>query len=109
MNLFRHEFLGFKTHQSACNVYVETYNDINHILFEDISDGTSVTNMSEQLATEIINKLNLNPENCKFYEKYSNEDDIDEITYVWNNKIAKNPFWKRCLDKNIKQLWGKKV
>ena len=102
MKKFRHKFKGFKIHPSACNVYIHSNDDNHYILFEDIDEGTSVTNASEQLATEIISLLKLDPDDCHFFETYSQYEDstIDGISYKWLNKEAFNI----ALNKKKKQL-----
>lgn len=99
---FYHEFKGFGIHPSRIMVKIITEIDDTHlILFEDIAQGTSVTNASEQLASEIVNKMGYNPEDCKFFETYRqyNYDSFDEIVYDWTYKsyeavwVAKSPKW----------------
>lgn len=116
LKIFEYDYLGFGIHQSRCKVYVKkitktkpTLDYVYHICFEDMGVGTSVTNASEQLATEIISRLKLEPESVRFYESYLNEEmksgllgrkrhitrTFDEITYTWtNNHIASSPDWK---------------
>lgn len=93
---FQHEYKGYHGTPSTCSVRV--FSDEAHIIyFEDLNHGTSVTNMSEQLATEIVNLLKLSPEDCRFFETYDRED-FDEITYDWDLKRGKweasKPEWK---------------
>ena len=94
---FNHEFKGFGRVPSKCSVKLIS-EDIGHsIYFEDLNSGTSVTNASEQLASEIVNLLNLDPDDCRFFETY-NREEFDEITYTWENKrnkwVAKDPVWR---------------
>lgn len=96
---FEHEFAGFHGMAAKCIVKIFSDDGDHFICFEDIGEGTSVTNASEQLATEIVNKMDYNPDDCKFFETYSqyNYDTFDEIVYDWNfdNKKwkAKYPKW----------------
>jgi hypothetical protein len=55
------------------------------VIFEDIDSGTSVTNSSEQLASEIVNEYKLDKDNCRFFETYRQYDyeTFDEIEYDW--------------------------
>lgn len=109
---FIHEYKGFGRVPSKCIVKIISDNNKNLICFEDIGEGTSVTNASEQLATEIVDKFDLNPTNCRFFETYSqyNYDSFDEIIYNWatiNGKfIAKNPDWIP-VTKDIKKFFYK--
>lgn len=95
MDIFNHEFKGFGSCKSICKVYVHLVDDLYYICFEDLGIGTSVTNASEQLATEIVQKYNIKPEVCKFYETYNYHGNrtFDEIIYKWENSIASNPEW----------------
>lgn len=94
MDIFTHNFKGFGSFPSKCKVYIKVIDDIHHICFEDLGIGTSITNASEQLATEIREKYGLNPELCKFYETYNYDDrTFDEIIYTWENGIARSPEW----------------
>lgn len=94
---FQHEFKGFGIHPSTCSVKVVS-EDMRHVIyFEDLNHGTSVTNASEQLASEIVQLLNLSPEDCRFFETYDGIE-FDEISYDWDLKRGKwsasNPEWK---------------
>lgn len=97
---FLHYFKGFGIHPSHCYVKIFYDDGENFILFEDIDDGTSVTNASEQLASEIVNEYGFHPGDCRFFETYRQYDyeTFDEITYHWesNDKghVASNPSWK---------------
>ena len=106
METFIHDFKGYDIHQSKCKVHILLVDNIYHICFEDLGIGTSVTNASEQLATEIVNKLNINFNNCKFYEYYNYFNNIetetfDEIQYTWINNMAKNPNWMPSDKRNL--------
>lgn len=92
---FIHSFKGFGRVPSSIRVKIFSDDGENFILFEDINDGTSVTNASEQLASEIVEREGFNPGDCRFFETYSQYgyDSIDEIKYNWNGKTAKNPQW----------------
>ena len=85
MKNYNYAFRGWGVHPS--NVIVHILKNVNGetwVGFEDIDDGTSVTNASEQLAKEIVQKENLNAPECRFFEWYSQyEGDVDEITYIW--------------------------
>lgn len=106
---FIHSFKGFFAFPSSCRVKIFSDDGENFILFEDIDDGTSVTNASEQLASEIVEREGFNPESCRFFETYSQYkyETIDEIEYTWHKGrntwddadseekwIAKSPHWK---------------
>jgi len=99
---FVHVFKGYGRVPSSC--YIKMFDDDGDtfICFIDINDGTSVTNASEQIASEIVNEYKLDPDNCRFFETYQqyDYDSFDEIEYIWKKDIlgllwiAKNPQWK---------------
>jgi hypothetical protein len=99
MEVFQHNYKGFGAHPSKCMVYVKKvtnprYGDTTFICFEDLGVGTSVTNASEQLATEIVEKLGLEPEKTRFFETYDKKT-LDEISYSWLDYKASSPDWSR--------------
>jgi hypothetical protein len=105
---FTHFYKGFGIHSSFCQVSIKRGNP-NLILFTDLNHGTSVTNASEQLASDIIKLYELNPQECRFFETYSQYDDstVDEIIYDWDGLKPKNPSWKPCDDKKILKIFKK--
>jgi hypothetical protein len=97
MKSYTHYFKGFGIHPSAIAVWINRGEDgKTWIGFEDLNEGTSVTNASEQLATEIVKKEGLVPVNCRFFDWYPQHGgDVDEVTYSWKpGNIASNPDWK---------------
>jgi len=81
---------------SACRVYIHETEDEFLIGFENMEGhGTSVTNASEHLATEIVLKENLPLDFTRFFEWYPEyEGDVSEITYQWKGIAASKPDWK---------------
>ena len=97
MKTFIHFFKGYGVHPSRCKVYVQEVGTQTWVGFEDMNEGTSVTNASEQLATEVVENLLLNPTNCKFFEWYPQyEGRVDKIEYRWKGPIASHPEWSHC-------------
>ena len=97
MKTYTHSFKGWGIHPTVVKIYI-TENAAGETLigFEDLNNGTSVTNVSEQLATDIVKKEDLFPGVCRFFEWYSQyEGDVDEIIYTWDsNRKASQPVWK---------------
>jgi len=95
MKSYIHEFRTWGP-VSRCRIHIKEVKNQTWIAFENLGDGTSVTNASEQLAKEIISKEGLDPENCRFFEWYSEYDgDLAEITYNWSaDKEARHPDWR---------------
>jgi hypothetical protein len=110
---FIHPFKGFGTFLSQCLIKMYSDDGETMICFIDLGVVTSVTNASEQLATEIVNEYHLLPGDCRFFETYQeyDYDDFDEIEYEWeyiNGKpVAKSPNWKPCNEEQIKKLFIK--
>lgn len=107
MKSFTHNYKGYGIHPSSCMVHVVKEGDIHHILFEEREEdvGTSVTNASEQIATEIVSLLDLDHTKCRFYETYHYDDRIDEISYTWNEGEARNPTWSHGVKEDIVKLF----
>ena len=107
MKKFRHEFKGYGIHPSTCSVYIHSDDDGHYILFEDLNEGTSVTNASEQLATEIVSLLKLDPFDCRFFEIYPQYKDsvINEISYTWSNREACIPKWNFTIEDKINEIF----
>jgi hypothetical protein len=108
---FIHVFKGFGRVPSQCLVKIYSDDGETYICFTDLNVGTSVTNASEQLATEIVNEYHLSPDDCRFFETYSQYgyEDFDEIEYEWkfiNGKSkAERPAWSPCDEEQIKKLF----
>ena len=95
MKLYIHNYKGFGIHPSKCRVHI--FHDEGEIWigFENLGMGTSVTNASEQLATEIVAREGYNPEICRFFEWYPEyEGEVSEVTYQWDGKTASRASWK---------------
>lgn len=101
---FIHYFKGYGRVPSSCIVRTQVKDGKTLFWFIDIDDGTSVTNASEQLATEMVNKFSLQPEDCRFFESYEcyDHDSFDEIKYAWEEVgdkwSAELPKWIPCED-----------
>ena len=94
MKIYEHKF-KYHAWPSACKVYIKKMDFVTWICFESTQTGTSVTNASELLATEIVAKENLNPDQCRFFECYPEyEGTVDEIEYIWMDEKASKAKWK---------------
>ena len=108
---FIHEFKGYGVHPSQCLVKMFTDDGDTFICFIDMGVGTSVTNASEQLAQEIVNKFDLRPDDCRFFETYKQYDyeTFDEIEYSWwpdrNHWEARSPKWLPVIEDDLKGLF----
>jgi len=94
MKTFIHEYKGYGIHPSRCKVYIRDVGTQTWVGFENMGEGTSVTNASEQLATEIVEKEFLSPQLCKFFEWYPEYDGmVSEIEYRWKGPEASHAEW----------------
>jgi hypothetical protein len=82
---FEHEFIAPNGVRSRCRVAIIEDDGDKLILFEDIAIGMSVTNASELIATQVVNKFGYEPSDCRFFETYReyDYDTLDEIEYTW--------------------------
>jgi len=107
---FIHDFMGYGRVPSQCIVKIYSDDGETMICFIDIDKGTSVTNSSEQLASEIVNKFHLRPEDCRFFETYEQYDyeTFDEVEYDWwpdlAQWVARDPKWKPA-EERLKDLF----
>jgi len=100
--MYRYEFEAFNGTQSACNIYTLYFGKVKYIGFEDINDGTSVTNSSNLLATRIVQENGWEPNDCLFFEWYAHLNGkfdidaytVDEVIYIWKDKVASGAQWK---------------
>lgn len=96
---FNHHFLGYGLHDTEIVVHYFKSSEKNIIVAEDLGKGTSVTNAIEQIATEVIKKLDIDPRKTIFIECYPYyaewELDSVELTYDSMSKEYSNPVWFR--------------
>lgn len=88
---FRHYYkaknFGLENNLSSCMVTVFRKEDQTLVILQDVGHGTSVTNASEQIATEIMNLENLDFEKTAWvecYPYYGGDWDVDAIKYHFN-------------------------
>lgn len=89
---FVHEFKGFGNCHSECDVTIWESETMNVVLFTDRGVGTSVTNFSEGLATQM--KPIVTRPVIRFFEKYDDNENPDEIFYTELNGRFVSPEWK---------------
>jgi hypothetical protein len=100
IHLNPYKFKGLRTHNSECDVKIWFENDKAIILFTDIGKGTSVTNASEQLVTEIYNSYltKYDKKNLMFMETYERNkrhkiEDVDVVVPIWQDNEAVDVNW----------------
>lgn len=108
--IFDHTFHWYgRKEQSTVRINIYTHNGYTLVIFQDLGKGTSVTNASEQLATEIGKLKNLDPEKTiwlECYPYYGGDYDIDRIFYSYDPFIKKysDPTWGPVKNDNIVQF-----
>lgn len=114
LKTFVHNYRGFGNCKSRCRVHIKEvtnprYGDTTFVCFEDMGEGTSVTNFSEELATQMVRNLGLDPEKTRFFESYLNDDgkvrSLDEIKYHWDDGRAHTPNWTHN-EFDLKHVFG---
>lgn len=110
---FVHEYKGFGIHNSECKVEIWTQimSDRKNavILFTDLGKGTSVTNASEQIVTEIWQKCLpglFHQKDCLFLETYDGDkNNVDIVVPTWSNEnIEKIIPENKCIKVTWKHL-----
>lgn len=94
---FIHTFKGYGGCKSQCRVNVIEEDGQRIVVFTDLGIGTSVTNMSEHIATDIVNKLKFDPLTTLFAERYrpgQKDETIDQILYQWDGVKYSKPEWR---------------
>lgn len=101
MKKYVHEYKGHGVFFSRCTVHIKEVDNTTYVGFEDMGEGTSVTNASEQIASEIVNREGLDPKKTRFFEWYPYYDgEVSEIIYTWGEDFrtlehkARDPQWK---------------
>ena len=98
MKTYIHEFKKYGP-PSQCRVYILEKEGYTWVGFENMGTGLSVTNASELLASQIVDKENLDPEKCRFFEWYSEyEGDVDQVFYHWDDRKASEVHWRYFCD-----------
>lgn len=95
------EYQGFGRVDSRCKVHVFNKGEYNFVFFEDIGEGTSVTNASEHIASVLLNVYNFDVDKTAWFEcyPYNEKDfDIDRIHYDVDGSFCSNPVWSPVSD-----------
>lgn len=99
---FEHSYIGFGTHPSKCNVKVWVFGMYLFVLFTDLGKGTSVTNASEQLVTEVYSVIKMqssfthfDKKDYFFAETYEGKNEgVDLVIPVWKGETAIDVDWQ---------------
>lgn len=98
MGSYKYEYTALNGVKSACNIYIMRFGKVKYIGFENINEGVSVSNSSEQLATNIVKLYEWKHNDCLFFEwgnKEFNNNWIEEVIYEWDEKnVARKADWK---------------
>jgi hypothetical protein len=94
---------GYNGLWMCCDLLIEKTAGAYLVTFSERTDNTgmSVTNLSEQLASEVVAKFGLEPCRCEFFEKYTypdKADRLDRINYrferVGGSWVATGAYWQ---------------
>lgn len=72
--------------------------------------GMSVTNASEEIASLVATRYDLDPASTTWIEHYPPRPGIDraetydEITYTWTGRTASAPHWRRIAGETVERL-----
>ena len=94
LTLNPYRFKGYGNYDSECKVMIWHNKDYHLVVFVDLGKGTSVTNASEQLVTEIYKKhlIIYDKKECMFVETYDNIQ-YDAISPTWQDDKVLNVNW----------------
>jgi len=109
---FRAVNFGFSKNLSTIRVHIFKHGEQRLVVFEDLAKGTSVTNASEQLATEVSRLKKLDPEKTVFvecYPYYRGEYPIDRVKYEYDpgSRTYRSPAWEPIKNKIIVEFLRK--
>lgn len=61
----------------------------------DDNPGMSITNAAEQLAMQVCQTFNLTPALTLWFERYAGRDEVDMISFRFDNFRLYSPIWRR--------------
>lgn len=115
-----HRYEPWPGNKSQCRVRIYTHGDQNLVILEEMNgnQGMSVTNYSEELATELARKYRLDPAKTTWIEHYpkglwyrekDTPEEWDVITYAWENGKASDPHWRRIAGEQLERWEGEEI
>ena len=93
---FYHEFKGYGIHDSRIKVHIYQGLDRKMVVFQDIGEGTSVTQSAEQLAKEILDLKELYVNQTIWVELYPYYDySAAQIKFTFDqmSRVFRYPKW----------------
>lgn len=108
-------YKGYFECESFCKVEIAGSNHHALVVMTELKNnpGTSITNRSEMIAEEIVNRYGLEPGRCIFVEHYDQnsynggrKSDVhwSIVTYDWQYKRAGRPEWKYITESQFNSL-----
>ena len=79
------------------------------------NEGTSITNMAEQLATQVCRDFSLDPQRLLWIENYTDlidgpaertPDSFDLVSFEWSGEAFSNPKWRPLNYAEVRFLTG---
>lgn len=105
-----YEYQGFHNSEAFCRVRV-FYGHRDIVIIEELEEnsGTSVTNMIEVLATQLLDKYNLTRGSVLWIEHYgystgSIVPSWSIVTFDWNGVLYCHPEWRHIEGEDVKKL-----
>ena len=104
-----YHYKGYYDCPSQCRLQVNG----NVVIVTDLDGdtGTSITNMAEHLATQVINEFGIKPENLVWIEHYPERghpldrfpENFDLVTFTWDGQRFRKPVWKPMISEVAKR------
>jgi hypothetical protein len=87
------------------------------VIATDLDEGPSVTNAAEEIATQIVEQFNIDPERLIWVEHYPRKDtrakpgtalgeEYDFVVFEWDGDHFRNPDWTYSNRLEIEELVG---
>lgn len=106
-----YNYKGIKECPSTCGLEIYRKDQTVYVIVTELeaNTGTSVTNWSAELATEICQRRNISPQKLVFIEHYLSLDDIPEhydqviFEFNWYARRFFGPVWRRVDNEQVKK------
>lgn len=108
----KYHYKGYHNCNSVCGLTIIG----NTVIVTELNEnqGTSITNMAEDLATKICKEFNILPENLVWIERYSEdptsfskrlrEGTYDLVSFDFKNGEFSHPTWKNISEDQFVQI-----
>lgn len=104
-------YAGFHGCESWCNLQITGSAKLALVVMEEADDnpGTSITNRSEKIASQIVSTFDMHPHRCIFVEHYLPHPhrvlaEYKIVTYSWHVGDASTPEWTEITNTQFQAL-----